>query len=586
MSLFKIIFTQFEPSVRSAFLRISALSVLVGLVEATAIGSIMPFIMVISNGELNARWIPQSMHNLGSLGVLSKVDLIYLVGALTLFALWASNITKAALGYKLYRFAAVLECRLSESQLKSYFDRPYSDLYFTDKTQIIRTILTDVEHVVSNVFTPLFVIITRFSIILFSLCILLFMAPYTSIIAFSSVVVVYIVIFRMVAVRLSTYGRSRAEVNSQRYSLLENIVTATREIRMFGLIGPFVERYSKRGTAYSHLTANARTLGEIPRYLIEAVAFSAMVIAVIASQGQGAEATEWLPSIALIAFAAYRLLPPVQQIYNSLTLIRYGLPSLRQFKFNVINSVPSKTGIGERLSIRSKIELANVTFVPPGASSPVVRGVSFSCDVNTITFIVGESGSGKTTILDILAGLLFPTKGFLKIDGKQLENDELIRQQRSVGYVPQRPVIIDGSIAENIAFGLDPEQIDLLELKRATSLASVTEFIDAQENGYDTLLGAAGVKPAGGEAQRIALARALYFRPELLLLDEPTSALDPKTELSIVETLRSLRKNCTIVVVSHNHELARLADNVIVIGKGSVLAKGVAEAVRKWLHSN
>jgi len=219
-------------------------------------------------------------------------------------------------------------------------------------------------------------------------------------------------------------------------------------------------------------------------------------------------------------------------------------------------------------SFSSEIELRDVDFTYPGSAHPVLRDVSITFNVGQASAIVGASGSGKTTLLDLLTGLLEPTSGAVYLDGKDLRSVDMQRWRTRIGLVQQEPLLMHGTVAENIAWG--EAAPDVKRIREAALQAGALSFIDALPEGMQTIIGERGGRLSGGQRQRIALARSLYREPELLILDEPTSALDAVSQRDVLAALSAIKGRCTIVIVTHSREVAAFCDQVISFSEGVV----------------
>jgi ATP-binding cassette subfamily C protein len=222
--------------------------------------------------------------------------------------------------------------------------------------------------------------------------------------------------------------------------------------------------------------------------------------------------------------------------------------------------------------------LKDLTFQYEGASVPVIDNLNLEIKRNQFVAFVGSTGSGKSTIIDIILGLHSPGKGGLVLDGVPIENDQLRKWRAGIGYVPQEIFLLDDTVAANIAFGVEPKDIDMEQVKRVAEVAQIKEFIETEmPDGFLSEVGERGVRLSGGQRQRIGLARALYHQPSLLVLDEATSALDMKTEAALMRAIEGLYGKITLVVIAHRLSTIRRADNIFRLDHGQVADQGTFE---------
>jgi ABC-type multidrug transport system fused ATPase/permease subunit len=227
------------------------------------------------------------------------------------------------------------------------------------------------------------------------------------------------------------------------------------------------------------------------------------------------------------------------------------------------------------LHLAESIELAQVSFQYPGAKAPALVDLDLAVPRNASVALVGATGCGKTTVVDLLMGLLPPTKGTLRVDGAPVTAQNLRAWQRNIGHVPQQIFICDDSVARNVAFGVPDAEIDLARVERACRLARLHDFVAGElPQGYRTLLGERGVKLSGGQRQRIGIARALYTDPEVLVLDEATSALDNVTESAVFDALQALAGSKTLVIVAHRLSTVQDCDLIYVMERGRIVERG------------
>ena len=294
-----------------------------------------------------------------------------------------------------------------------------------------------------------------------------------------------------------------------------------------------------------------------------------------------------LPVLALYALTGYRLMPAFQQIFQSILTIRFNWPSVVLVADELKNeeiktasallSTASEGGVAA-MQFTDSLAISGVTFTYPGAHSPALDQVSLNVRKNTSVGLVGSTGSGKTTLVDIILGLFDPDRGALLVDGVPLDGKRVASWQANLGYVPQQIYLTDDSIARNIAFGIERELVDMARVRSAAKIAHLDQFITSSlPSGYDTVVGERGVRLSGGQRQRIGIARALYHDPAVLVLDEATSALDGITENAIVEAIRELSHEKTIITIAHRLSTVQECDVIYLLEGGRIVDQGQYE---------
>ena len=290
----------------------------------------------------------------------------------------------------------------------------------------------------------------------------------------------------------------------------------------------------------------------IPTKLIEITMISSIFIIVIYGLKFMNSKDELLALLGIYTIASYRIMPSINRIMiavNGITENQYTLPVLE----NLVNYKNNFSKSSKEILFKHEISFVGVSYKYPNANNLTVNDLSFTLNKGDIICFKGHSGSGKTTVMNLLLGFLYPNSGKIMIDNKVLNNLNIQSWQCKIGYVQQEVYLLDTTIAENIAFGIDKSLIDYDKINLVLRQASLTNFIESLDNGAETLVGERGTNLSGGQRQRIGIARALYFDSEVLFFDEVTSALDPETEVQINKTIESLSVNerITIVMIAH-----------------------------------
>ena len=283
----------------------------------------------------------------------------------------------------------------------------------------------------------------------------------------------------------------------------------------------------------------------------------------------------------MYALALNRLLPAVHNIYYQFARIKFHSPSLQAIEEDLINAHNSNQSksLQRPKDIDSrqvqKIELQNLSFNYPGSNKKVVESISMKIPVGGLIGIAGSSGSGKTTLINLIIGLFEPISGGIQLDGKSIDEYSLSQWQRSIGYVPQSAFIADGTISRNIAFGVPENEINMHRVRDMAQIAQISEFIENElPLQYDTLVGDRGVRLSGGQCQRLSIARALYYDPDVLIFDEATSALDGITEDNVMKAILKLSGHKTIIVIAHRLSTLQECDMIFLLEEGKIVDQG------------
>jgi ABC-type multidrug transport system fused ATPase/permease subunit len=393
----------------------------------------------------------------------------------------------------------------------------------------------------------------------------------------------YGLIFFFTRRRLISLGKEIYESNGVRFRTAQDCLSGFRDVKVGGLERAYLERYQEQANAFAVADLHYKVIADLPKFLMEGVAFGGMLtvllILLITRPGGLAAA---LPIVAVYAFAGYRLLPALQQIYQSVAMLKVGAESLGRLHREMTQPIEQDPGAGAganlpRVSLARALELRDVVFRYPGAPRPALDHINMRIAANTTVGFVGTTGAGKTTIVDLILGLLEAESGSLVVDDLPITRDLVRGWRRQVGYVPQTVFLVDDTVAANIAFGVRAEDIDHAAVERAARLAELQDFVSQMPEGFATRIGDRGVRLSGGQRQRIGIARALYHDPAVLIFDEATSALDNVTERAVMESIAHLARKKTLLIIAHRLNTVRHCDAIFMMDGGKVSATGTYE---------
>ena len=566
------------PRQRRRALWLQAYFVLAGLVQMLGVASIAPFIALLANpGLITTHPLLQPVYAWSGLATPTA----FLVGvALALMAIIiASNAIVAFSTWLLMTFALRLSLELEQEVLRGYLHRDFAEVARTDSAQLAWVFTNDLPRFNYMVVQSL---LTFTSQALVVACVAAALVAYNPVVALTAALIIgggYLVTFAWVRRRLAEHGATVVQEGARRLRLFQESLGGLKAIRLAGLQPLYEARVTTSSQATMHAQVMLGVLAELPRFLLESLAFCALLAfgAVLLLAGEAPQSV--VTTLSVYAMAGYRLLPAAQNLFRAAAAVRGNAEVLPQLEADVGRgrAITPPAPDSEAPFPEAPIVLEGVGYQYPGTNAPVLRGLDATIRRRAITVFVGASGAGKSTLADLLLGLLPPTTGRILVGGRPLAA-AIHGWQRQIGYVPQELFLLDDSIAVNIAFG-DPAGMDRARVERAARAADLGPFLDAVPGGIDYRVGERGALLSGGQRQRLGIARALYREPAVLVLDEATSALDPQSEREVLATLRRLAAATTVIMVAHRPAAIRAADEVLWLDGGRLAGAGTLAEV-------
>ncbi len=547
--------------------------------DMLGVASILPFMAVLANPELvQTNAILNTTFTISRhIGIQTSEQFLFALGMLVFFLLVTSLAFKALTTYAQARFALMREYSIGKRLVEGYLHQPYSWFLNRHSADLGKTILSEVGMVVSGGMFPVMTLMAQGTVALALLILLIIVDPLLALSVGVVLGLAYVGIFAMMSGWLKRLGQARIDANKERFTAVSEAFGAAKEVKVNGLEQPYIQRFAKPAEIYAKGQATAQVIAQLPRYALEAIAFGGMLLVILYLMAKSGSFAAALPIIALYAFAGYRLMPALQQIYVAFTQLRFAGPALDALHRDLISLevVDNQDSHLNPLPFTQAIQLNQVSYRYPNAPQPALKGIDLSIPAHSTVGFVGATGSGKTTTVDIILGLLEPEEGHLSVDGQPITPDKCRRWQSAIGYVPQQIYLADDSVAANIAFGVDTEDIEQEAIERAAKIANLHEFvINDMPQGYATTVGERGVRLSGGQRQRIGIARALYNNPTVLILDEATSALDNLTEQAVMDELSNLGHEITVILIAHRLSTVRQCDQIYLMERGEIKASG------------
>jgi ABC-type bacteriocin/lantibiotic exporter with double-glycine peptidase domain len=378
----------------------------------------------------------------------------------------------------------------------------------------------------------------------------------------ASVVFFYDRIFKS---KISGYGKTTACCQSSLVKGTNEAIQGLKEIRILGVEPFFFEKVRSSAYKYANYFAKTQVLSVAPRYILEFCLILFIVMMVFITLQSGAFLQSIVPTLSVFAVSSLRLIPAANSISNGISQMRFGRYAT-QVIYNDLSSVTESMDHDPNLHYNDReafksLELRDVSFRYPSSKVFTLKNVSLSITSGEIIGVMGSTGSGKTTLINVMLGLLESFDGNVLVNGENVSgNPSVIR--KNVAYLPQQIFLTDDSLRNNIALGEKPSEISDKKIFEVLSKVRLSEFVNELPQGLDTLVGERGMRLSGGQCQRVALARSLYHERSLLVLDEATSALDVDTEKLIIDELKDLKGEKTIVMIAHRLSTLKYCDRI------------------------
>ena len=551
------------------------MTIIVSLVDMIGIASILPFMAVVTNPSLveTNEFLKFFFNFLSIFGVENNNQFLLALGIIVFLFLILSVFFKAITSYFKTLFINMLEYNISKRLIEKYLHQPYSWFLNRNSANLGKNLLSEVQNVTHGGILALIDLIGSGIITISLLVLIILVNPALTTIAGVLLIGAYLIIYLFLNNYINHLGKERTINNLLRFTIVSEAFGAIKEVKVKGLEKTYIESFSKSSKIFSKTQATSQAIALLPRFILEAIAFGGILLIIIYFIYQTGNLSYALPIISLYVFVGYRLLPSLQQIYSSLTQLTFVGSALNKLYDDIkILSPIFKDQDQDILKFNKSITLSNVYYSYPNSSRTALQNINLTIPIKSKVCIVGPTGSGKTTTIDIILGLLEPQKGTLKVDGKVITNKNVTSWQRIIGYVPQQIYLTDDTITANIAFGADLNNIDKLSIERASKIANLHEFITNElPEKYQTIVGERGVRLSGGQRQRIGIARALYFKPKLLILDEATNALDKQTEQAVMDSISSISKDITIIKIAHRLNTVKNSDIIFKFEKGRLI---------------
>ncbi|HSY09104.1 MAG TPA: ABC transporter ATP-binding protein [Steroidobacteraceae bacterium] len=590
MSLASEIWSILTPSQRRQVLAAQIISLAMAFSTVTGIAAIAPFFAVLGEPRLIDQnillhWL--FLHG----GFSSQRGFIVLLGVAFISLVLIANLINGLGFLAMNRLALRVGNQLQTAMFADYLSRPYSFHAGTNSATLVKNVVYESTRVTNGILLNGLMLVANLVTASSIVLAIVLLNPMVAIAMIAGLAGGYALIYLAVRNRVLRFGRAQSHFAAEQAQIVNEGFGAIKELIVLQVQSFFRDRFERVSSALALAAAHCQVVAQSPRHLMECVAAAVLVGTALVLGGRRDGVGPWLGQLTFLAFAAYRLLPTLQQVFAMIVRIRADRPAFALIAPDLRHARAAQltmTSMHLRRSEsvwpahhRGEIRLNDVSFRYADDGPWALKGVSLSIAPQSTVGIVGANGSGKTTLVDLIAGLLVPAAGYVEVDGTALDDEIRAAWQAHVAYVPQNVFLLDASISQNIALGIAAPDIDRGRLLEAARLAQLDELITGLPQGFEHRVGERGVKLSGGQRQRIGIARALYREASVLLLDEATNALDGLTERELMATLGRLRGRYTTILIAHRMSAVRSCDLIFQLEHGKVIGSGTYDDLLK-----
>ncbi len=536
------------------------------LLEVASLGLIIPFIQILIEDNISPKVI--KILNFFNLFPSSKKEILLIILSTLGFLFLLKAIFLTYFSYAQVKLKTVLKISLSDKLYNRYIKRPYSFHLENNSSKLIRNVdeISFVVEIIHSAIT-LFLEIIVFLGILF---LLLFYETLGSLFIILFFGIFGFLFFYKVQIKAKKWGEARQIHSGLRIKFLREGFRSIKEIKILQRIDEIVKIFTSNNEKLSNYELKQNFINTLPRLWLEWLVIVGFILLTLLMVFLGKELNQIVPLLALFAAASFRIMPSLTRIMSSIQKIIFYMPTVdstfNEFKNTEFINFENKLPKREKLNIQNKISVKNISFKYPSAFSNILENLNFEIPVGSTIGIIGESGIGKTTLINIILGLIEPSKGTIEVDGINISIN-IENWQKQIGYVPQDTFLTDDTIRKNIAFAIPEEEIDDAIVKKVIREAKIDKFVKSLPDNFNTKVGEFGDRLSGGQRQRIAIARSLYNDPKILIFDEFTNFLDSSTEKEIINEVNALKGKKTIIMITHRPSTLEKCDKVYKIDK-------------------
>jgi len=557
------------------FWLILLLMLFASMMEVVSVGAVLPFLGVLAAPD-QVYQHPLAQPLIQVLDITESSQLILPMTILFIAAVLLAGAIRLLLLYSMTRLSFATGADLSINIYRRTLYQEYAVHASWNSSALINGIITKTSTVISSTLTPILMLISSTILIIGIIGALFSISISVALSTSISFGLIYWLVIRYTKTRLKDNSQIIANQSTQMVKSLQEGLGGIRDVLINGSQEHYCEYYRNADLSLRQASGNNVFISGSPRYVMESLGMTLIaVLAYTLTQQEGGINTA-IPVLGALALGAQRLLPSLQQAYSAITTIRGSESSLKDVLELLDQPLPeyAEKPLPKPISFEKEIKITGLSFRYTEDTPLVLKDIHLSLKKGSRIGFMGVTGSGKSTLLDIIMGLHTPTNGELLIDKQPINNQNRRAWQAHIAHVPQNIYLSDGTINENIAFGISKEKIDHQRVKKAAQQAQISELIEGWKDGYEAFVGERGIRLSGGQQQRIGIARALYRKANVIIFDEATSALDNETELEVMKVIEDLGKEITVLMIAHRLTTLKGCDQIIKLNKNNVIHTG------------
>lgn len=561
-------------SIKKSLFCLIAITFLIGFVEMVGVGIIFPFLdFVINNNIPSSIILPFDKFSTESKNFILLSSSIFLI---CFFGL--KNIFLTFMVFLQYRMVGKIRMEISSKLFQKYLYSDYVYFVNNNSNEISKNLITMTSLFNSNILIPTGIFLSELFIIILLTILLFSLNFFGSLLLFSSITIAVFVYHKIVKNRLVEFGKVFQDSEALRIKSINEMIGSIKDIKITDSEDYFFLKYKSHDAELTKSFLKASVINSLTKYFLEFILiFSIFVFIFFEIYFRHESINDLFPFLALYAVSAFKLIPSLNRVINSMQQFKFAEKILDKFTKELENfiPIPKKHSSKNFATFKDSLFLENINFGYDGQPS-IFKNLNLKINKGEVIGFFGKSGTGKTTLINLLLGFLKPTGGKFVINNESLEVNRS-NYKNLFGYVPQDIYLLDDSILNNVSFGVDPDLINRNDVLSALKKAGLLEFVESLQFGLDSNVGERGLKLSGGQKQRLGIARALYFGAKILIFDEATSSLDIETEKTVLSNISKLKKDYTIILITHRISTLYFCDSVYELRDRNLVKRNLKE---------